>query len=104
MKVIISSTGNGAWISIRDKTDPDFKEEDYSYQFDVNDRADSSLAGLAEMLWELLERMGWSGDRRDRERIQVRVVHGDKFAHTEASGDRAIECRICKELAYEKEG
>jgi hypothetical protein len=95
MKAIISRTRNGAGLSFRDKLDPEFVEQDFSYQFDAYSHDGDSMQGLAEMLWEILELMGWSGDRRDRERIQIRLVHGDRFEHS--NEDPKKGCRICQD-------
>lgn len=93
MKAIISRTSNGAWVRIVDKDAMEVRTEDLSYQFDAYKHDGEDMSGLVHMLYEVVDQMGWVGDRRDKERIQIRVVHGDKFEH--GPDDPPSECRIC---------
>jgi hypothetical protein len=96
MRVIISRTQNGAWMRVVEPgTIPELRHHDLSYQFDAYKHDGDDMSGLRVMLYRLMDEMGWAGDRHDRERIQIRVVHGDKFEHTD--DDPAKDCRICAE-------
>jgi hypothetical protein len=63
--------------------------------FDAYKHDGDDMSGLVSMLYDMLDEMGWVGSRHDRERVQVRVIHGDKFAHTD--DDKTEDCHICKE-------
>lgn len=93
MKAIISRTSNGAWLRVVDKDEDGMRSEDTSYVFDAYKHDGDDMSGLVHMFYEIADQMGWVGDRHDKERIQIRVTHGDKFEHGE--GDPENECRIC---------
>jgi hypothetical protein len=95
MKAIISRTSNGAWLRIINKDEDGVTKEDFSYQFDAYKHDGEQMHGLASMLWDILGSMGWDGDRHDEQRIQIRVVHGDKFSHADKREES--ECKICQE-------
>ena len=97
MKINIHRTQNGAWVRFVETDLPNNDESIYrdkSYVFDSYKKDGDEVSGLHEMLFDILEDMGWVGDRHDRERIQIRLVHGDKFLHSDE--DKAEDCRICK--------
>lgn len=95
MKTIISRTLNGAWVRFIDKDeDPLLRVHDFSYQFDLEDQCSNS-SNFVNMFYEIVDRMGWHQDRRSREIITLKIVHGDKFEHD--SEDNRKTCSICQE-------
>lgn len=99
MKAIISRTSNGACVRFLDRNDPS-SSEDLSFHFDSSTNEDGiDLSVLTQMLREVISRMGWDGrSRYDRERIQVSIVHGDKFEHDNAE-DKG-KCSICLDKEF----
>ena len=98
MKITINRTQNGAWVHTVDSSElPGDGEiyKDKSYVFDAYKHDGDDMSGLLEMLYDVLDDMGWTGDRHDQQRIKVSIVHGDKFVHAEDAGER-MDCRICK--------
>jgi hypothetical protein len=88
MKAIISRTVNGAWVRFTDKDAPEpVRAVDMSYQFETD--IGDNLDGLREMLYEIIERLGFVGDRYDKERISIKIEHGDKFMCEDK------QCTIC---------
>jgi len=96
MKAIISRTNNGAWVRFIDKEPGEsIEKEDMSYQFEAYQPGDDDVEGLAHMLWDILDKMGWSGGRHDAARIRIKIEHGDKFEHKDKEEEK--ECKICQE-------
>lgn len=98
MKAIISRTTNGAWVRFVDPDAEGDTHTDRSYEFGSS-RDGDSFKSACSMFWDILEMMGWSDGRYDRERIQIRIVHGDKFSHS--AEDPQDKCEICKENSFD---
>ena len=93
MKISIHRTQNGAWVRTIETDLPDGDEsiyKDRSYVFDAYKKDGDDMSGLREMLYDILDDMGWTGDRHDQQRIKVSIAHGDKY-------ECQTECDICKE-------
>lgn len=82
MKIEIEKANNGAILKTDDKDD--FSTD--IYKFD-----DDNLDGLVEMLYEICDFVGQMGDRHDKLRIRISVLHGDKYLCMDK------KCDICKE-------
>jgi len=88
MKASIRLTSNGALASYVYRNEPTLTEE-LSYEFD-----EDNIEGVVRLLYDLMDKMGWSGDRYDRTRIKISAEHGDKFEHT---GEHPKDgCDICR--------
>ena len=97
MKAIISRTTNGAWVRLlADRADDEHlsAKEDLSYQFDAYKKFGDDMSGAVEMMYDILTFMGWVGNKTDKERIEVRVVHGSSFEH-ETEAEMSV-CKICE--------
>ena len=47
-----------------------------AYKFDSDE---GDIDGLIDLLYDIIEDMGESGSRHSEKRVQVRLVHGDKY-------------------------
>jgi hypothetical protein len=83
MKVTVTPTRNGAYVEYDDGENVDRA----SYTFDK----DESLEGAQECFYDIAEWIGLVGGRYDRNRLSIRIIHGDKH---ECSG-----CKICSQEA-----
>ena len=77
MKIVIETTSNGSVVK--------YPENKVSYKFEEND-----LEGIQEMLYDILEEVSLCTSRYDKERIQIKIVHGDKYECKDKN------CKICK--------
>ena len=95
-KAIVSRTTNGAWVRFlyRDVGEP-VRKRDMSFAFDAYKHDGDEMSGLTDLLYELMDDMGWTGDRHDKRRVEIRIVHGDKYEHTEI--DPKEGCPICQD-------
>lgn len=102
MKITISRTQNGAWIRIEDDGADagSQKIQDRSYVFDAYKHDGSDMSGAVTMLYDVLDYMGWLGDKHDEQRVQVRVVHGSDFEHDDNVPES--ECEICRGAGEEQ--
>lgn len=87
----ITQAANGAHVRFSDSdTTNDIMPFDMVYQFDT---IAGDVGQLVHMVCEVLEQLGWAGDRRDSERLSIAVTHGDKFEHETET--QKFECSIC---------
>lgn len=85
--LIVERVSNGAVTENEADWDESVKVRK-AYEFDTDD---GDLDGLMELLYDILDGMGWSGSRYSEKRVRVVIVHGDKFEHS--SGER---CDLCQ--------
>lgn len=74
MKIIIETTDNGAVIFT------DEKEYNVYFSYDLEDfMGADDRKKQAQLLYQLVDLLGWTGSRHDEERIRINVEPGDKF-------------------------
>ena len=79
MTAKITFVANGALLKLQDEPRPEvFKFED------------EDPGGLVDMLQALVDYSGYLGSRYSRQRIQVRIIHGDKYECNDK------KCGLCK--------
>lgn len=55
------------------------------------DFGEDRMVGVRNALYTILESLGYYGSKHDKERVEVRIVHGENFDCTEP------DCDICTE-------
>ena len=73
--VIVERVSNGAVTEKASDWDVSVKVRK-AYKFDSEE---GDAGGLVELLYDILEEIGDGGSRYSEKRVQIRLVHGDKY-------------------------
>lgn len=84
MKIVIESTDNGAIIRTSKDMWSDFNRI-FGYVFDEYEKD-----GLKDLLYDIRQMMDTLDSRYSKQRIQIQIVHGDKYECADK------DCEICK--------
>ena len=84
--VTVEPVSNGAIVTIRSEGEADQREV---FEFESGPGA-SGLEKAAHMLWAVADAVGLGGSKHDRERLEIKVVHGSNYVCTDK------RCKICK--------
>ena len=90
MKITIQAARNGATVMVDHEEEEDMLPVHTVYQFDSEDPS-VGLDGLLSMLYAIADDLGQCGNKYAKERLGIRLVHGEDF---ECDGK---DCPICEE-------
>lgn len=75
MRIVIETTDNGAILSTDDQNGEDVR---FSYDLETH-LGEDDREKQAQLLYQLVELLGWMGSRHDEKRIRINIEPGDKY-------------------------